>query len=213
MRNRLCLFIVFSGILLAISHYTEAGEARMKLTLRIMNSKSEHILNSLGTFHKSKNIQTLIQVINEIENLGKFQEPSSKEWPKVRKVEAELWFRVLQSVKKEIYQNHNLDKSPQINVAPPGPYPSGIAPESIKEPEIRKEYEKAIAENKAKAQRYNSQYKLRDIKKRLSKKLENFMVNAYSKAPQSTDELIKYFKKYNVEQETRTRILKCINEN
>ncbi len=206
------VFIVFSGILLSISHYSMAAETRMKLTLKIMNSKSEQIINSLGIFHKSKDTQTLIQVINEMENFSKFQEPSSKEWTEVRKAEAKLWFCVLQSVRKEIDRDYNFNTLPHINVAPPGPYPSGIAPEFIKEPELRKEYEKAIAKNKTIVSRYNFQYKLRDIEKNLSRELENFMVKAYSKAPQSTDELIRYFEKYNVEQEMRIRILKRINE-
>lgn len=51
-----------------------------------------------------------------------------------------------------------------------------------------------------------------NFEKKLSKKMENLLVKAYSKAPQSADELIKYFEKYNVEQETQTRILKRISE-
>ncbi|MBU1862553.1 MAG: hypothetical protein KKH94_02680 [Candidatus Omnitrophica bacterium] len=184
----------------------------MKLTLKIMNSKSEQILNSLGMFDKSEDIQILIQIINEMEALYNLQEPDSKEWPEVRKAEADLWFRVLQSVRKKINRDYDFDNPPQINIAPPGPYPSGTAPESIKEPEIRKEYEKAIAKNEAITKRYNFQYKLRDIEKKLSRKMEDLLVRAYSKAPQSSAELIKYFEKYNVEQETRTRILKRINE-
>ncbi len=212
MQSKLSIVVslVFCSILfLAITESVGSDEPKGELTLKTMKSNSEQILNTLGMLHKSRDVQVLVQEIDRMENLSN-QEPSTEEWPEIRRVEAELWLFILQAARKEIDADYNFDTPPELSIAPLGPYPSGIAPESIKEPEIRKEYEKAIAKNKEKAKEYNFQYKLREMERSLSRKVEDFLVNVYSKAPQSTDQLMTILEQYAVDEETTAKILRRI---
>ena len=85
-----------------------------------------------------------------------------EDWMKQRLEKVQLWFHVFQRFEKEIDKNFDFSNLP--NLQPPLPagvnLPRGIAPEAIKDPKARAEYEKLIAEHKRKVEKYNRQYRL-----------------------------------------------------
>lgn len=52
------------------------------------------------------------------------------------------------------------DRLPSLNIAPGGPYPSGIDPEHIKDPQLRAEYQKKLDSNREYAEYYTQQSRI-----------------------------------------------------
>lgn len=54
----------------------------------------------------------------------------------------------------------NADEVPRLNISPGGPYPSGIDPENIKDPQLKAEYQQKLDSNSKYAQYYSHQSKI-----------------------------------------------------
>jgi hypothetical protein len=52
------------------------------------------------------------------------------------------------------------EKVPLLNIAPGGPYPSGIDPESIKDPQLKADYQKRLDSNRRYAEHYSQQSRI-----------------------------------------------------
>jgi len=89
----------------------------------------------------------------------------------------------------------------------------GIAPESIKDPKLRAEYEAALQENRQKIERHTKQYRLHDWLKSYPKSRERDIVLIYSEPPFNLEELKQYLGKYAVDEKTRARILEAVKKN
>jgi hypothetical protein len=141
--------------------------------------------------------------------------PKGQEWANRRKQDVEIklhaWKRLIEAIDPKWDPND----LPINNVVPPlaTGLPSGIAPESIKDPKLRAEYKAAIEKNRKKAERYNEQYRLRDWLKRFPKRAEDYIVDAYSKPPFNLEELKQYLDKYIADEKTRSRILEIVKKN
>lgn len=77
-------------------------------------------------------------------------------------------FTTINYIDAKLIPGFDFSKMPMLNVAPPfgSEYPAGVAPESIREPEIRAEYERALAENDARNAQYSLQSDLREADKK-----------------------------------------------
>ena len=98
------------------------------------------------------------------ERLMQTKEPSrrSPSWKTDRDTKCKIWIQMLDQIAKEQDPNFDFNDARNLYTAhvslPNFPYPSGINPLEIKEPDLRARYEAAIAENHVKAERYNLQY-------------------------------------------------------
>ncbi len=132
------------------------------------------------------------------------------EYSKRRSAAAKLlfqaWKRQQDQIDPDWDPNHGL---PAINLSPPAAtgMPSGIAPEAIKDPELRAQYEAAIDKNRKKAQAYRKQSRLRKLKKLFWPIAERHVIRAYSKEPFNTEELKAYLREYVADKEMQARIL------
>ncbi|MDO9527970.1 MAG: hypothetical protein Q7J27_02290 [Syntrophales bacterium] len=211
-----CLLVFISFAFISLAKDMGSNESTEKLTMKTMEIKTKEINGNLVRLHKERDVQIIEQMIGSLTSLQKLDKLSVEEWieewPIARRIQAELWFKLHEAVEKEIDKNFDFTSAPQINIAAPGPYPSGTAPESIKEPELRKEYEKSFEENRKKASEYNFQYRLRNVEKDLSSQLECFLVEVYSQPPQSIDELRKMMDMYKINEKVKIRILKKLSE-
>lgn len=112
-------------------------------------------------------------------------------WSRYRRLATELaihaWVRIRASLDKDF---DAIDK-PFRNLAPPHEtgLPSGVAPEAIKDPILRKAYEKALAHNAKKAEYYNKQSQLRKLDSDFSEKVERYLEEIYTRPPLAFDEL------------------------
>jgi hypothetical protein len=133
----------------------------------------------------------------------------SSEWIKERGAKTRLWLHALQRLEKETDRNFNFNDHPVLNVAPPQEtgLPAGVAPEAIKEPKLRAQYQAAIAANAKKAREYDRQYMLRHIREVFFPKAEQYLVSAYTKPPYDLDELRVYLNEYLADAASKERIV------
>jgi hypothetical protein len=131
------------------------------------------------------------------------------DWARERSTKAKLWLHAWQRLEREIDRNFDFNDVPSLNVCPPAEtgLPCGIAPEGIRDPELRAKYSAAIAANTAKAKKFNQQYKLRAIGERFTAHAEQYLVRVYSKPPYNLEELKVYLNERLANRDLRERIV------
>ncbi|HRR33328.1 MAG TPA: hypothetical protein P5026_04475 [Kiritimatiellia bacterium] len=199
--------VIFTFVFTSFGEKARDDNTMTNLTIEAVALISKEISGGLDSFRKEKAPRILEEMIERMVQL-KREKLASKEWPAIRKLQTETWLRMLKAVDQEIDRNHESASPPERNVAVPGPYPSGTAPESIKEPEIRREYEEAMAVAEKARKEYVFQQKLRILRRQLLDQAEDFAVGAYSKPPSATNELRELLRTYTVDPALGDRILK-----
>lgn len=141
--------------------------------------------------------------------------PKGQDWARARKKDVEIRLHAWKRLIGAIEATWDPNDLPLINVTPPPAtgLPSGVAPEAIKDPKLRAEYEAAIQKNSEKAQRYREQYTLRKWLRRFPKRAEEYIVRAYCKPPFNVEELTQYLEQYIADGKTRSRILDAVTRN
>src|SRR5262249_8978182 len=114
---------------------------------------------------------------------------TAADWERSRRANLRLYLAVLQRLSSSVERKFDFNQRLEINLTPPGgDYLPGISPKSIREPEIRKAYEKALEENRKKFATYDRQVALRDHEKSLLRSVELGTVGAYSIEPMNLEE-------------------------
>jgi len=204
----LAIIVVAVGFAVGVVSGGEGEQQPMQiLTTEIIKQTSLEISRILEG-RQENDIQSLKQVVAQLATLRNFGDPEIDQWPLVRKAHAGVWIQTLETVNKLVDQDFDFDDVPKIGIAPTGPYPSGISPEAIKEPEIRRQYEEDIAKNEKKAQQYAFQYKVLKIQKSLSRDTENHLILAYSAPPEAFDELRNLLESHSIDKDMMVRIQK-----
>jgi len=133
-------------------------------------------------------------------------------WKTLRQQKAELWLAARRRVQTSVDPAFDFNEPFFLNVAPPAGsgLPAGIAPESVRDPKLRAEYERAIAENSAKTRRFNDQYWLKKNAPDFYQNVERYLVNAYSRPPADSNELERLLARYVDDNGVRARILEQV---
>jgi len=135
-------------------------------------------------------------------------------WKTLRKQKAEFWLAARRRVESSVDPTFNFDDWTQLNV--PTPPKSGArdgsSPESIKDPTLRAEYERAIAENSAKTRRFNDQYWLKRNAPDFYKNVERYLINGYSRSPADPAELERLLAQYVDDNGVRAGILEDVRK-
>jgi hypothetical protein len=141
--------------------------------------------------------------------------PTGQEWAQQRREDVQVRLHAWKRLLDTIDPNWDPNDLPLSNVVPPSAtgFPSGVAPEAIKDPKLRAEYEAAIQKNEQKAERYGEQYRLRRWLKPFPKRAEEYIIQAYSKPPFDVEELKQYLDKYIADAPTKARILDAVTNN
>lgn len=119
-----------------------------------------------------------------------------------------LWVMAYQKIKAECDPSFDPADVPFINIGTPGNFLSGIAPENIKDPELRKEYEKAFAANREKGERHRRQRLLRKELQELKHDLPLILGGSDSDREIRIRHAIETLKKYKVADELVVEIAK-----
>jgi hypothetical protein len=141
--------------------------------------------------------------------------PKGQEWARKRRKDLEVRLHAWKRLTKAIDPNWDPNDMPLATV----PLPigvsgiTGMAPEHIKNPKLRAEYEAAIEQNRQKAKKYAEQYTLRKWLRRFPHTAEEYIVRAYSKAPFDLAELKQSLEMYITDEKTRDRILGAVTKN
>jgi hypothetical protein len=141
--------------------------------------------------------------------------PKGEDFAQRRKKDVEIRLHAWKRLIDAIDPNWDPNDKAVRNVSPPieTGLPSGVAPETIKDTNLRAEYEEVIDKNRQKAERYLEQSRLHDWLKRFPKRAEQYIIKAYSKPPFDVEELKQYLKEYIADDKTRARILSAVMDN
>ena len=141
--------------------------------------------------------------------------PKGEDFAQRRKKDVEIrlhaWRRLIDAIDPNWDPNERL-LSPNAVAMELG-LPSGIAPESVKDPKLRAEYEAALERNRQKGRRYSEQSRLRDWLKSYPKSAERYIVLSYSEPPFRLEELKQHLDNYIADEKTRARILAAVTKN
>ncbi len=135
---------------------------------------------------------------------------SGQPWIEQRRGDSRLWVEAWKRLDSAIEPDWDAEDLPSLKVAPPGGGPAGVAPESVKDPEQRAQYEAAIEANRRKAQRYRTQLKLRRLKDRFLPQVEKQLIAVYSQLPHDLEELEGLIEKSAPDADARHRILSAV---
>jgi len=130
-------------------------------------------------------------------------------WPAERRRMASSYLHAWGRIERAIDPDWDPEDQP-----PPFPLmpevPSGVVPADIKDPEQRKRYEKAIAENEEKKRSYRLQRVARELAERFPARAVRFLKDAYTKTPAAPDELRRLVKAHLTDPATRKRVLSAV---
>jgi hypothetical protein len=129
-----------------------------------------------------------------LENVLLVQEHDPRTRAQLRTDCLTLWLQLLQLLDRFLDPNFNPEDVPTKLVQPPPTsggvaYAPGADPALIDDPRARAEYEKAIANNRTKANHYRLQITLRRLEERIPPRAEAFIRNSYTPAPGDQEEL------------------------
>jgi hypothetical protein len=136
-------------------------------------------------------------------------------WKTLRKQKAELWLAALRRVESSVDPAFDMNDRPFLNVPPPAgsTVPAGSSPESIKHPQLRAEYERAVALNSDKIRRSNEQIWLKQNAPYFYQNVERYLVSAYTRPPADSAELERLLARYVDDNGVRARILEELRKN
>jgi hypothetical protein len=131
-------------------------------------------------------------------------------WITERRRRTERWFTVWKSIREQLAALPEPSGPLNINVSPPVEtgLPSGVGPEAVKDPALRKRFEEAIEKNTRNGNTYRKKHDLADFEKRFAADAKRNFIETYSKPPFETDELAKNLQEYGVPPSDRDAILK-----
>jgi hypothetical protein len=130
---------------------------------------------------------------------------------KTRQFVAIEWLSFRMILSESFDTKHGFSIPVYKNLEVNGPYPSGIAPKDIKEPDIRKEYEERLVKNTQLAYERRVQLVLRQLLEDTTKEIEKFICNAYERKPRADQELIDLLEKYKYPEIEKIKLLCKLN--
>lgn len=115
---------------------------------------------------------------------------SPEEWLLERRKNMKLWFQTWKRLNDAIDPDWTRETT-YFNLAPPleTGLPSGVAPEAVKDPKLRAQYEADLQENARKAKRNLEQSQARKLKRSFQPWAIRYIVAAYSHLPGALEEL------------------------
>jgi hypothetical protein len=138
-----------------------------------------------------------------------------EEWAKLRKKQAELYLYAMNRISKLIDPNWDPTDVGVLNIVPPPEtgLPSGVAPETIKDERLRKEYEQALRANAEKHRRYREQVLARNLLETWTPKAMRYIIWAYSTPPAQLAELQHLLNDNIADAQVRERIIDAVANN
>jgi hypothetical protein len=161
-----------------------------------MTENKKHLKQAqelIKAFETEKEPERLNEASMSLENVNLAQEYDLTSRHQLRAECLALHLTLLQILDKYIDPKFNPDDVPSTVVQPHlsdgRVLRPGVDPAKISDPQDRAEYEKAIAENRAKARNYSLQTELRRLNERIPPRAEEFIRNSYTSSADDQKEL------------------------
>lgn len=138
-------------------------------------------------------------------------EVAPAEWPALRRASAERWLDALARLERELDDTFDPDDVPALNVAPAGTdLPTGVAPEVVQDPRLRREYQQAVDRNAEHIVRYGRQTQLRRLRERYQPAAERYVIASYAREPDRPGELRELLDRYVAPPERRDALVAAV---
>lgn len=130
-----------------------------------MSSIDDRVLQLIDKFVHNDDIGLLRAAIDEIDEIEQPAKPEEEQAKTFRERKLQLLLAVINGIDEKRIPNFDFDDAPALSPPPPPEtgLPSGVGPESVKDPVLRSKFEKEIAANAKKAKVYNFQSDLRQL--------------------------------------------------
>lgn len=153
--NYLITILIIYAIALIIPNNSYGMDVYMTSTVK----KIEKLIDE---FIHNDDIASLETAVDKIEAFDESMGFQNNEAGTFRKEKLILMLDVFNAIDSKIIPGFDLDKVPDITVAPPPEtgLPAGVSPDSVVNPVLKKKYEEDIHKNQARLQTYNFQLKL-----------------------------------------------------
>ncbi len=155
------------------------------------------------SFDGSNDVQSLEQLIDHVRFDNSGQTPPAI-WQRT-----DQFVKILASVEKKIDPDFDPDDRASTTVSVGGPYPSGLAPDPIKEPELREAYEAAVRANNLKRVNNRLQFKLRESRERLYREIKS-LVSLSEGSPDALRQLTNSLSHHKLNTNSQLRVLKSV---
>ncbi len=145
-------------------------------------------------YEKTRNLELLRQAGEKLEGVDLFAVAGSEKRAEARMQTATAWMAILSRIDAARDPRFNPDDPPVTRVAPPkvpgGPaYLPGVDPKQVRDPKVRAEYERAIEENRQKAEIAQRHWELEAIDTEVTEGTMRFLKRFYTSAPTDQREL------------------------
>ena len=165
-----------------------------------MNELMQTVRENVEQYDKSKDLLSLRKAGEQLERVDPFAPSNTEQRADVRLQTLNVWLLILLRVDAAKDPRFDPNDPPPSKLAPRSvagqpPYLPGIDPKQIRDPQVRADYEKAIAENKQKSDRWQGQWDLNAIDMEVSNGAKRFVMRFYTSAPADQNELSKTFAK------------------
>lgn len=195
MKQNAPLLLVYFLILLlpAAGAYFEANDQNAtSASLEHPESPYDSLFEQIEALSVNpQDLATLQELGRQIEHLAPNVMGNLADWRRAREARLRLHLVMLRTVAKMMDPAFDPKDVPFLNVAPPpgASISAGASPSAIKDPKMRREYEKAIAKNDEKAKYYSMQRELRKFDKAWFAKTVRFISDNYSRDAKDADEI------------------------
>ena len=141
---------------------------------------------------------------------------TQEEFGKQRLKDAHAWLHAWERFVSTYDPNWEPDDTISVHPEPPPGvvnFDSGATPQSIKDPVLRAQYERAVEEHQQLIQAQTTQHLLRNRYKPFLQKAELYLIKLYSLPPSDPKQLKQLLEDYNIDTVTADRVLKAVTEN
>jgi hypothetical protein len=166
-----------SSLRIAQVSLRDGSEWKMKNDLSRVNAHLEE-------FEKKNNIDDLQEAADILASVSTTFERYFRTEPKERGEILASWLRIINLIDNNLDPAFDPADVPAISVLPPGQaglqYGSGTKPEDIKDPELKKQFEAALEENRRKSEAYAFQTGMRRLNGSVTPNVISFLRQCYA---------------------------------
>jgi hypothetical protein len=171
--------------------------------------------NRVKEFETEREPERLRESSMALENIVLAQEHDPRIRAELRSNSLSAWLHLLGIVDRFLDPNFKVEDKPESLVQPPS-IPGGVVlrpgadPALIPDPKARAQYERAIAANRANADRYGLQIDLLRLNEGLSQRAEAFIRSSYTSAKRDQEELSNSIGEIIKDQKRKARLLELL---
>ncbi len=171
-----------------------------------MADRIEQAAVSLEEYSKSRDINVLEKAVEALEETDLWSIDPAQRLQARRRLLLN-WSRALVAIAsvKELGFDPDAD-APSTRVPPPDGYPPGVAPETIKDPQVRARYEASIADSEKKKAHYRTQLLAAELDERAVESAHRVVDRWYTKSAADQAEIEAVFQEANLSAARRAEV-------